>query len=130
MTKAACVGRIHVQLKVPLKEDKSTLIACLGLHQSSQLLLSLRNLSCRVAPHSHSLFIRFSLYLNYSLDPRSNMFLSQLAVLCTLPFLAISMKKREVPSNFALYGYGQDFGGISLFYADGRWYVRAVFRRY
>jgi len=54
------------------------------------------------------------------------MFLSQLAVLCTLPFLAFGMKKREVPSNFALYGYGPGFGGLPLFYADGRLNVRLV----
>ncbi|KAJ4399957.1 hypothetical protein N0V91_009029 [Didymella pomorum] len=52
------------------------------------------------------------------------MFLSQLAVLCTLPFLAFGMKKRDVSStslNFALYGYGPGFGGLPLFYADGNW---------
>lgn len=48
------------------------------------------------------------------------MLFSRLAVLCTLPFLTLGMKKRAVPSNFALYGYGEGFGGFPLFYADGR----------
>jgi hypothetical protein len=48
------------------------------------------------------------------------MFLPKLAVLCTLPFFAFGMRKRDMPSNFALYGYGPRFGGLPLFYADGR----------
>ncbi|KAF3029171.1 hypothetical protein E8E12_000402 [Didymella heteroderae] len=51
------------------------------------------------------------------------MFCSHLAVLCTLPFLALGMKKREMPSNFALYGYAPGLGGLPLFYADGYAYV-------
>ena len=47
------------------------------------------------------------------------MFFSRLAVLCTLPFLALGAKKRSVPSRFSLYGYGEGFGGFPLFYADG-----------
>ncbi|KAF1930627.1 uncharacterized protein M421DRAFT_418921 [Didymella exigua CBS 183.55] len=51
------------------------------------------------------------------------MFFSRLAVLSTLPFLSLGMKKRAVPSNFALYGYGDGLGGFPLFYADGFAYI-------
>jgi hypothetical protein len=47
------------------------------------------------------------------------MFLSRFAVLCILPLLALGMRKRGQPSNFALYGYGPGLGGLPLFYADG-----------
>ncbi|KAF9690657.1 hypothetical protein EKO04_011345 [Ascochyta lentis] len=51
------------------------------------------------------------------------MFLSRFALLCTLPFLALGAKKQSVPSKFALYGYGNGFGGFPLFYADGYAYI-------
>lgn len=123
VTKTACVGRIHVQLSVQLDEDKSTLIACPGLHQGLQILLHLRDPLHQVALYTHSLLIKSNLQLVHSFQLKLNMFLSQLAVLCTLPFLAFGMKKRDVSStslNFALYGYGPGFGGLPLFYADGK----------
>lgn len=48
------------------------------------------------------------------------MLLHHLAVLCTLPLFALGAKRRATSSNFALYGYGEGFGGFPLFYADGR----------
>ncbi|KAH6639586.1 hypothetical protein C7974DRAFT_134838 [Boeremia exigua] len=51
------------------------------------------------------------------------MVVPRILVLCTLPFLALGAKKREVPSHFGLYGYGEGFGGFPLFYADGYAYI-------
>lgn len=44
---------------------------------------------------------------------------SRFLMLCTLPFLALGAKKRSVTSDFALFGYGEGFGGLPMFYADG-----------
>lgn len=51
------------------------------------------------------------------------MLLPPFAVLYTLPLLALGAKKRAASSEFALYGYGEGFGGFPLFYADGRLYL-------
>ncbi|KAJ4983146.1 hypothetical protein SVAN01_11371 [Stagonosporopsis vannaccii] len=51
------------------------------------------------------------------------MLFSCLAMLYTLPLLALGAKKRSIPSNFSLYGYGEGFGGFPLFYADGYAYI-------
>lgn len=42
-----------------------------------------------------------------------------LALLYTLPLLVLGAKKRSTLENFGLYGYGEGFGGLPLFYADG-----------
>jgi hypothetical protein len=47
------------------------------------------------------------------------MFFSRFVMLCTLPLLTLGFKKRSQPTDFALYGYGEGFGGFPLFYADG-----------
>ncbi|KAF3009731.1 hypothetical protein E8E13_009198 [Curvularia kusanoi] len=53
------------------------------------------------------------------------MFLSRLAVIFILPIVALGMRKRAIPSDFALFGYGPGpgLGGLPLFYADGYAYI-------
>ena len=43
-------------------------------------------------------------------------------LLATLPFIALGSRfQRRADTNaFQLYGYGDDFGGLSLFYDDGK----------
>ncbi|KAF1352820.1 hypothetical protein EJ07DRAFT_135667 [Lizonia empirigonia] len=48
---------------------------------------------------------------------------SRFMMLCTLPFLALGAKQHSVTDDFALFGYGKDFGGLPLFYADGYAYI-------
>ncbi|KAF2678338.1 hypothetical protein K458DRAFT_348843, partial [Lentithecium fluviatile CBS 122367] len=46
-------------------------------------------------------------------------------LLAALPFLALGSRfqRRADPSTFQLYAYGEGFGGLSVFYADGYAYL-------
>ena len=47
------------------------------------------------------------------------MFMRNLVLYATAPILALGAQKRATPSSFELYAYGDDVGGIPIFFADG-----------
>lgn len=47
--------------------------------------------------------------------------LLRIALLAQLPLLAFgAVQRRQTPSQFELYAYGERFGGLPMFYADGK----------
>lgn len=42
------------------------------------------------------------------------------SVLATSSWVATGIQKRATPESFQLYGYNHGFGGLPLFFADGK----------
>jgi hypothetical protein len=48
------------------------------------------------------------------------MTLFQTVILASMPFIVLGINRRTMPDAFGLYAYSDGFGGLPLFYADGK----------